>query len=34
MKKLKMKAVANILCKDNGGIDWEKLVRFNSSKEK
>jgi len=20
-------------CKDNGEIDWEKLVRFNSAKE-
>ena len=24
------KAFANIYCKENGDIDWEKLVRFNS----
>ncbi len=24
---------ANVFCKDNGEIDWDKLVRFNSAKE-
>ena len=27
------KEFANIFCKDNGEIDWDKLVRFNSAKE-
>lgn len=25
------KEFANEFCKDNGEIDWEELVRFNSS---
>jgi hypothetical protein len=28
------KEFANIFCKDNGEIDWSKLVRFNSAKIK
>jgi hypothetical protein len=27
------KEFTNLFCKDNGEIDWEKLVRFNSAKE-
>ncbi len=27
------KEFANIFCKDNGEIDWGKLVRFNSAIE-
>ena len=27
------KEFANVFCKDNGEIDWDKLVRFNSAKE-
>ncbi|MBW6486201.1 MAG: cytosolic protein [Syntrophobacterales bacterium] len=27
------KEFANVFCKDNGEIDWNKLVRFNSAKE-
>ncbi|MBI5308920.1 MAG: cytosolic protein [Planctomycetes bacterium] len=27
------KEFANIFCKDNGEIDWDKLVRFNSATE-
>lgn len=27
------KEFANALCKDNGEIDWDKLVRFNSAKD-
>jgi len=25
------KEFSNIFCKDNGEIDWDKLVRFNSA---
>jgi hypothetical protein len=27
------KEFTNLFCRDNGEIDWEKLVRFNSAKE-
>jgi hypothetical protein len=27
------KEFANVFCKDNGEIDWDKLVRFNSEIE-
>ncbi|WP_424947077.1 hypothetical protein [Candidatus Spongiihabitans sp.] len=27
------KEFANLLCKDNGEIDWDKLVRLNSATE-
>jgi hypothetical protein len=27
------KEFANVFCKENGEIDWDKLVRFNSAKE-
>ena len=27
------KEFANVFCKDNGEIDWDKLVRFNSAKD-
>lgn len=28
------KEFANVFCRDNGEIDWDKIVRFNSAKEK
>ena len=33
MINLFTKEFANMFCKDNGEIDWDKLVRFNSGRE-
>jgi hypothetical protein len=28
-----VKEFANSFCKEDGGIDWDKLIQFNSGKE-